>query len=237
MKIIVLTITQYKEKDAIIEGIGEEGSITFLVKSLFSPKSKNSGLNNPLVIADIELQEGNFKYPVLKSSSILLNPMKVTNDYYYLSSLLLIDEATRILLQDEEKGAIFDSLAETITLLKNAKNIWPVLLTYFALIFKISGYEFEVNKCVRCGTKSDIVTFSFKEGGFICRNCAEIDTERDLSKEQMLTLRSAFLAAQNISSISFDITKEDALVILNKFNEFIIDSYGTRLKGFALIDK
>lgn len=40
MKIIVLTINQYKEKDAIIEAISENGDITFLARGIFDPKSK-----------------------------------------------------------------------------------------------------------------------------------------------------------------------------------------------------
>ena len=67
MKIIVISITQYKEKDGIINAISEEGAITFLARGIFDPKNKNAGINNNLVIADIELSEGNFKYPTLKT--------------------------------------------------------------------------------------------------------------------------------------------------------------------------
>ena len=82
MKIIVLSITQYKEKDGIIDAISEQGSITFLAKGIMDPKNKNSAINNALVIADIELNEGNYKYPVLKTASITFTPMKTSNSYY-----------------------------------------------------------------------------------------------------------------------------------------------------------
>lgn len=121
--------------------------------------------------------------------------------------------------------------------MKSHDNVWPYVITYFALLFKISGYEFEVNKCVFCGSKNDITTFSFKDGGFVCRNCLQIDTEKDLNKEQMLLLRNAFLFTENIDLINIACTKESALVVLNKFKEFIIDSYGVKLKGFDLINK
>ena len=80
MRIIVLSITPYKEKDGIIDAISEQGDITFLAKGIMDPKNKNAALNNILVTADIELNDGNYKYPVLKASSILDNPMKVEND-------------------------------------------------------------------------------------------------------------------------------------------------------------
>ena len=55
MKIIVLSINNYKEKDAIITAISQSETITFLARGIKDPKSKNAAINNPLMIADIEL--------------------------------------------------------------------------------------------------------------------------------------------------------------------------------------
>ena len=60
--------------------------------------------------------------------------------------------------------------------------------------------------------------------------------ERDLTKNQMLIIRAAF-NVKDISEATFSISKEDALVVLNKFFEFIKDSYGTTLKSIALLNK
>lgn len=234
MKIIVLSITQYKEKDGIVDAISENGDITFLAKGIFDPKNKNAALNNSLVTADIELQEGNYKYPVLKSSSVIDNPMKLQNDLDYLTSLMLIAEMTKQLLQDEEKTLVFDSLLAAIHALKQVETPWAILLAYTAKILKVSGYEFEVNRCVFCGTTSNIVTFSFNDGGFVCQECLEEDTERDLTKEQMLLIRAAF-NVNDISAIKYNCKKEDALKVLSKFLEFISDSYGITLKSTSLL--
>ena len=180
--------------------------------------------------------EGNYKYPVLKSSSVICNPLKVNNNLDYLSSLLLISEATKSLLQEEEKAVIFPFLMETIIILKSIKDIWPVIITYLAKLLKISGYDFEVNHCVFCGSKQGILTFSFSDGGFICQNCFEEGMERDLTNAQMLMIRSAF-NSQEMADIKFKCGKEDALVIINKFLEFIQDSYGISLKSSTLINK
>ena len=236
MKIIVISITKYKEKDAIIDAIGEQGDITFLAKGVFDPKNKNAQINNPLTIAEIELNEGSYKYPVLKSATTEFVPMKLKNDYYYLGSLLLVAEATKTMLQQEEKERIFNSLSETIRALKEAKEPWNILLAYFAKLITITGYELEVNKCVFCGTKQGIITFSFKDGGFVCKDCLEDDMERDLTNTQMLLIRSAF-NAKNIQNLEFECTKEDGLKVLNKFFEFIQDSYGVTFKSATLINK
>ena len=236
MKVVILSITPYKEKDAIIDAVNEQGEMTFLAKGILDPKSKNSALNNLLAVADIELNEGNYKHPVLKSASIIENPMKVNNSYDYLVSLMLMAEITKTLVQDEEKERIFNSLMSAVICMKTADSPWAILLAYFAKVFKETGYEFEVNHCVFCGSKQGILTFSFADGGFICQNCIEPDMERDLNKEQMLIVRSAFLVP-DMAHATFDVSKENALVILNKFFEFIKDSYGVTLKGAALINK
>lgn len=234
MRVVVLSITPYKEKDAIIDAISENGDLTFLARGVLDPKSKNSALNNILATADIELSEGNYKYPVLKTAGDVTNPMKVNNDFEYLSSLLFIAEATKVLLQDEEKELIFNSLIKAIHALKKAKQPWEILLAYTAELLRVGGYEFEVNHCVFCGSKTDIVTFSFADGGFVCRNCMNNDTERDLNKTQMLLIRSAF-NNKDIDNIEFNCQKEDALVVFSKFLEFINDSYGVTLKSAKLI--
>ena len=234
MKIIVLSITPYKEKDAIIDAISEEGDITFTAKGILDPKNKNTAISNVLTIADIELQEGNYRYPLLKSITNVENPMKLENDLDYLSCLLLVAEATKQLLQDDEKERIFNSLIDTVRALKKARKPWANTLIYIAQLLKIGGYEMEVNRCVFCGSKKNIVLFSFSDGGFVCQDCLEPDMVRDLTKEQMFLIRAAF-NAKDIETIDFKCEKTDALVVLNKFFEFISESFGTTLKSASLL--
>lgn len=235
MKVVVISITPYKEKDGIINAISEEGALTFSARGIFDPKNKNAAINNNLVIADIELSEGKSKYQTLKACSIIDTPMAVNNSLDQLSAILLLAEATKTLVQDEEKKLIYHSLLDAISNLKTAKEPWMTLLIYLARIFKATGYEFEVNQCVFCGSKKDIITFSFADGGFVCHNCVDENTEKDLTNDQMLLLRSAF-NAQDYKVESKFCNKENALIVLNKFFEFIYDSYGVKLKSISLLN-
>lgn len=236
MKIIVISITPYKEKDGIVDAISENGSLTFLARGILDPKSKNAGLNTNLVVADIELSEGKYKYPLLTSVSILESPMKLKTDYYYLGTLMVINEVTKLLIQDEEKASIYPSLLEALSSLKVAKDPWIILLIYLTRVFKYTGYEFEVNRCVFCGNTKRIKTFSFADGGFVCEECLDKNTERDLTNEQMLLLREA-VNAKSFSLISPYATKDNSLVIFTKFVEFIADAYGIHLKNAVLLNK
>ena len=75
MEIITLRITNYKEKDGIVEAISADGMMSFLCRGIFDPKSKNALLNNPLTVADAEISEGKYKYPVIKSSMLIDSPL------------------------------------------------------------------------------------------------------------------------------------------------------------------
>lgn len=234
MKIIVLSINQYKEKDAIITAISQSETITFLAKGIKDPKSKNAALNNPLTIADIELMDGGFKYPVLKASKELFIPMKLGMDSTYLGTLLLMNEMMVHLFSDDDKQEMFPYLEEGVVGLKKTNDWIMTLLIFIAQVIRIGGFELEVNRCVICGQKNKILAFSFIEGGFICQNCVNEETERDLTKEQMILLRNIF-NSRDYHLLDSSYNKGDALVLLRKTLDFMQEAFGYRLKNLKLI--
>ena len=234
MKIIVLSINQYKEKDAIITAISQSETITFLAKGIKDPKSKNAALNNPLTIADIELMDGGFKYPVLKASKELFIPMKLGMDSTYLGTLLLMNEMMVHLFSDDDKQEMFPYLEEGVVGLKKTNDWIMTLLIFIAQVIRIGGFELEVNRCVICGQKNKILAFSFIEGGFICQNCVNEETERDLTKEQMILLRNIF-NSRDYHLLDSSYNKDDALVLLRKTLDFMQEAFGYRLKNLKLI--
>ena len=234
MKIIVLSINQYKEKDAIITAISQSETITFLARGIKDPKSKNAALNNPLTVADIELMDGDYKYPVLKASKELFVPMKLKMDSTYLGTLLIMNEMMVHLFSDDDKQAMFSYLEEGVIGLKKTNDWMMTLLVFMAQAIRIGGFELEVNRCVICGQKNKILAFSFIEGGFICQNCVNEETERDLTKEQMILLRNIF-NSRDYHLLDSSCNKDDALVLLRKTLDFLQEAFGYRLKNLRLI--
>lgn len=233
MEIIILKVTAYKEKDGIIDAISEDSEMSFLVRGVFDPKSKNAFLNNPLTIADVDFSEGKYKYPVVKSSMLVETPINPRSDLRYMSALMMINEVTNFLLTEDEKPGIYQFLRQTIINLKKGTNPLKTLLSYLAKILRISGYDFDVQGCVFCGSRKNIVTFSFADGGFICGDCYIPDMPKLFNKNQMLAIREAFLSDK--TSISQEISDDELLFVLTQFAEFIRDSYGYKLKSLDLI--
>ena len=233
MEIIVLKNTPYKEKDAIIDALTSEGAKSFLVRGLLSPKSSNIVLSNPLVIADVEVAEGKYKHPVIKKSQVIHSPYHLDDNLRFYSVTQLIGEITLNLLQEEERGSIYEDLKRAIVALKDQPSITSsILLIYFMRVIKQAGYSFEAQHCVNCMSKKDIVTFSFSDGGFICKNCLTEGITSRLSKDAMLSIRKAIIASdyKEIVELSDDALKE----LLNELKTFVFDYLGVKITSIDL---
>lgn len=236
MKIIILSVTKYKEKDAIINAISEHGYVSLTAKGILDPKCKNHELNNILNIVDVDFIDGDYKYPLIKRFKTLCSAVALNSDYYLMSTLMLLSESTLHLLDESEYYKMFKFLNDAIVSLTNGNNYLKVGLVYLARIIVESGYQLEFNHCVSCGKKEKIAAFSFSEGGFICKNCLTNDIENDLTPSQLKLLRATFLVKDyNIPDNIFN--KNDGLYLLNKYSEFIFDGLGYKLNSIKLINK
>lgn len=234
MKLIILSISNSKDKDAIVTSICPTGKLSFIVKGLFDPKSRNAQLNTPMTVIDAEFVEGSYQYPVLKRFETILLPMKYKEDYLFLASIMILGEMSNKIIQEEDYSSMFEWLYNGLTTLEKTKKYYDVLLIFTANLLRTSGYEFEVNRCVICGSNKNIVAFSFADGGFLCKNCLEEDEKRDLNKSQMLLIRQVFNAkSYDLSNISYK--EEDAKVLIFKFYEFINDMFSTRINNILML--
>ena len=235
MEVINLQLTNYKEKDGLVLLFNHEGVYTYHVKGVQNPKSENIVLASALNIVDVEAMAGNYKYPIVKNTKVVFSPYTSKDSLLKMGVLALLQECTRQLLQDEEKPLIYDLLKKSLYEIKNeTKSLLEIAIHYLLRVLKISGYEFEVNHCVFCGKKTDIVAFSFIEGGFICRDCMMEDIVKDLTPLQMRWIR--YLSMDTDKQIDITLSDEDALTILNKLDEFVKDGLGITLHSIALIN-
>lgn len=235
MKIIILSITPVKEKDGIITGINENGLISISVRGMFSEKSKNKPLNVPLTIADVDLEEGKYKYPLLKSWSMVYSPLVNNPTLEYLTVINILLEATKSLLPDEDKHLMFNSLENAINALKNAKEVYLVALMFLNHVLKVAGYDFEVDNCVSCGSKKNITTFSFIDGGFLCKDCTDSGAVYDLSVPQMRLLRIVYKCPDFNLLNKVETNKDDIVALLNRYYSYIFDNFGVSLTSFKTL--
>lgn len=237
MKIIVLNKTAYKDSDSIITALKEDGLFSFKVRGSQSPTNPFQWLNNPLTVAEVEFAgPQTYKYPILKRATLLLSPMTNEQTFSDLMAINMVSEITNKMLEDEEKHLLYNDIINFIdNYTKKDADVLTMLLIYLAKATKVAGFELEVNKCVHCGSKSNIVAFSFEEGGFICKHCLQEDINRDLTPSQMKLVRFVFSAPDFSYKVSENITENDKKTLLFKMNTFINDIIGTNIESINLI--
>ena len=229
MRVIILATTKYKEKDCIFDAISEEGPISFKARGAQDSKSPFVWLTNNLTVADVEFAEGRYKYPVLKSATLVSSSITGNDDIDYLFSISALAEITKSTLNDDERKWAFNDLLDAVSALKRGKDHMMVVLIFLARCIKYAGAQLEVDKCVFSGSTSDIVAFSFADGGFVSRPYLTEDTVLDLSGQQMKLIRYCFKIPDYSCLMTEQYTKEDKKVILNKFLEFIDEFLGVKL--------
>lgn len=236
MKIIVISKTDYKEKDVIINAISEDGPISFKVRSGQVPNTAFYWVNNPLCIAEVEYVENvRYIHQILKSASLLYSPLNKDNSYSRLLSINLVMEVMNKMVQEDERHLLFKDIENYLYATKDMSNFYLAELLFLAKAIKVAGSEPEVNCCVLCGGLEKMVAFSFSEGGFICKKCLEPDMILDLNKDQMLLVRSLF-KADSFEKLPVDkIPLENIKVIFNKFKEYIYDGIGVRIDTIDMI--
>lgn len=232
MKVVILNITEYKEKDAIITALNESEVISFTAKGIFSERSQNKILNVPLNIVDIEIEKGKLKYPILKSFNMIYCPLISDVSIEYMTSLNIITEATKKLLTDEDKHYMFNTLVDVITNLKSAKNYYALVLYYLDRLFSVAGYGFEVNGCVVCGSKKGIAAFSFADGGFICKDCLENNITQQLSASEMALLRNIYNSKDSATLEKIEFNSNEVEHLLKLYFSFIYDNFNITLNSF-----
>ena len=230
MKLIILNITAYKEKDAVVNGISEEGFLSFRVPGLFSPKSKYASLNNALSIIEPVFSESKTtKHLTLKEAQLLFSPMQGQMDFHYVTAITILLQAMNKLVQDEDKALLYQDLFNALLALKNKVNPYVITLKFLISLVNQTGYELSVGGCVRCGAKKNIVAFSFLEGGFICKDHFTKDDHSDLELSEMAYFRSVFLH-NGYAFEEKNVDEKTTISLLKKINIFIADAYGYSFK-------
>ena len=237
MKVIILSTSKYKEKDCIYNALSEQGPLSFKARGAQDSKSPFVWLNNVLTVADVELVEGRYKYPILNSATLISSSITGSDSLEYLYSINALASITKQMLDDDEKHLFYQDLLDATAALKKGKDPYMVILIYLARGTKYGGAELEVDKCIYSGSTSDIVAFSFSDGGFISRPYVTEETSLDLTPQQMKLIRYCYKAPDFSCVGAEQFSKQDKQVILNKLLEFIDEIIGAKLDSLQYLTK
>lgn len=226
----ILSETSYGETSKIINVWAKKyGVIGIMCKGAKSLKSKNrvSTMRFSYAKFNIYLKQG--KLSTLVSADVI-NPLKkIRSDITLIGYLSYLTELTEQVIKQNNDSLLFDDFINSI--LKIEDGLDPLVITNILEIKYLEklGVLFNLDECVVCGSKNNIVTINADKGGFICLNC--LSNEVIVDKKVIKMLRMYYYV--NIKSIT-NIKIEDN--IKNTINKFL-DMYYDRYTGLYLNSK
>ena len=227
---IIITETPYGDNSKIINVLTKEKGIIGIMCS--NVKS----IKNPLRTKTLKFTYGYFhinynenKLSKLVDVDIIDNLTNIKNDIELISYMSYITDLTYQVVKQNNDLDIFNIFISTVLKLNEKKN--PLILTNILELKYLDylGVGLNLDSCVKCGSKKNIVTLDPDEGGYICQDC--YTNERILEPKSIKLIRMYYLI--DINSIT-DINIKETTA--NQINYFL-DKYYERYTGLYLKSK
>lgn len=228
---IVLRSTPYKESDAMVNVLSHDGLFSFLGRGVQKNISKNFASCQLLSKAKFSLvEQKNGGYALSESEVISLPDGK--GDLTRLAIFSFLSEVSVKLISEEEAGQIYPWLCQTMDLLKEAGKEASSALIYLCHLLSVIGYGLEVNECVTCGKKTNIVGVSFRDGGFVCSDCASPSMK--MTPRNLKILRFCFKCGlEDALRVSFE--PKESLSLLKNLISYVEDFTGVKVRSLELL--
>ncbi len=227
---IIISETPYGDSSKIVNVITKEyGVIGIMCKGVKSLKS-------PLRTKTLRFTYGTFhisykenKLSTLIDVDIIDSLRNIKEDIELISYLTYITDLTYQVTKQNNDSEIFE-IYKNIVLKLNEKQD-PLILTNILELKYLDylGVGLNLNSCIKCGSKKNIVTLDPDEGGYICRDCYR--NEKILSPKSIKLIRMYYLI--DINSITEINISNDTATEINYF----LDKYYERYTGLYLKSK
>ena len=209
----ICNITNYQENDAIYNVLTANGKQSFKARGIKKITSKNATSCNYFMLSEfITSSKTENSKETLKQACNIKIYKKPLEDLLVSSSYLFI---CNILNNVSQEINGFDMAIECFDLLE--KNFYPInVLNYFLKnLCNSLGYAPNITGCVNCGNKTNLISFDFESGGFICSNC--FDSQR-YHKIDANILKDLYLFLKE--SKYFDLDRVHSNIIFNYYRDF-----------------
>jgi DNA repair protein RecO (recombination protein O) len=224
---IVLRSLRFSEADRILHlYTSERGRIGAIAKGVRKTKSRFGARLEPLSHVELMLHEGAGELQTVTGVDLLDSHRRTREDGYKLNVGLIGAEAMlRLFGEPEPSPRAFTALARFLEALdletEQAKEPQtdPLVLSFQLKLLWVAGYLPHLTSCVECGATGDLVAFSARAGGAVCRAHARdalwLSPEGLAGVEQLLSTPIADAHAQGLG----DRARRDALSVITSSYE------------------
>ena len=188
----VIKCSKYRDNDAILNIINENGEDSIIIRGAYSKNSKYLKYAKTFYCAKFETYKANYAHKKLKDVSVIKDYNLLFGDYTNFAFFELIKEFFIKIYIKDDIHVLFKLLVTTLNRIETTKKIVEYTSLFLGYGLKVSGYGFNADlKCSFCdGTRGPFM-FSFKQGAFVCARCAE-QNDIKLTDEEVKLLSNIF---------------------------------------------
>lgn len=189
---MVVSESPYSEDSAVCSLATSDGLVPLLLGHVYRPKSTLKPLlvvGSLVNVLAIRREKGPF---VAKQAGISLDASPCLADLKGTAFLLLLKEAAQRLYQYGDKFP-YQDVEILLKALMAGKDLLSLSLLLLGTLYQSLGIEVDTNACVFCKKKENIVSFSLKEGGYVCRDCLSRTGLKRKSDMELYVLKFAFM--------------------------------------------
>ena len=191
---IVLRRIPLGETDKILTLFTREyGKLSAIAKGARRTTSRLAGASEPLMLLRALLGEG-MNLDVLSQGEIRESFPEIRADFgLFLRATYACELLDKLTVERDPAPELFDQLLSTLYILQRATDPDAAIHAYELRMMAYTGYEPQLDSCVRCerglepATRLLVGGFSPTRGGAVCEECAAT------SREELLPLSSATL--------------------------------------------
>jgi len=204
----------------------DRGRVGAVAKGIRKTKSRFGARLEPLSHVELMLHQGSGELQTVTGVELVRSHHAAREERYRLGVGLLGAEAMlRLFTEQEANARAFQALTRFLDLLDDAGTeasrpaLDPLALSFQLKLLWLSGYLPHVRACVECGAKDDLVGFSARAGGAVCRAHARgsftLSPEGLAGVERLLSTPLADAAAAGLG----DRARRDALAVVTSSYE------------------
>lgn len=227
---IIISEIAYGDTSKIINVFSKDhGVVGIIAKGAKSMKSKLRAVTTKFTYGYFHVYYKENKLSTLIAVDIIDNLNYLKQDITLIGYLNYISELTNQVYKQNNDNNIYDMYIKAIQKMNNKLN--PQIITNIIEIKYLDflGISLNLDSCVNCGNKTNIVTIDPDQGGYICKNCYTNELIVDPKTIKLLRMYY-YIDINSITEININET------ISNQINYFI-DKYYERYTGLYLNSK
>jgi DNA repair protein RecO (recombination protein O) len=226
---VVLRSMRLGEADRVLHVYTlERGRIGAVAKGIRRTKSRFGARLEPLSHVELMLHQGAGELQTVTGVELVRSHQAARDDGYRLSVGLVGAEAMlRLFPEPEPNARAFEAVTKFLDLLDELPRrspdrpaLDPLALSFQLKLLWVAGYLPHLTSCANCASDHDLVGYSPRAGGAVCRACA--DTAIALSQAGRVgieTLLGTPLADAGAASLTDRSAREALAVITASYEE------------------